>query len=405
MAPLASTGPAYKDTYGRTTAVLPDVLGGGTTLRGFDANRTAGLWTLHGAIGSTQSGTATLSPERAEIIDVTRAIGRATARATVYDRIDDGSLAPGALNAQSSILEINAPFLKYLTFAASGGTSTARSLVGPLSASDASTKGSVNYVHDSTAASFEYHNAGDGFGVGAGPGATSDRVGYLSTFGVHLAPKIGLTVGSSRDDTRSTLQRQTDAFGTLAIQIGTQAQLQLGVRRDQQSSASARTLSDQLTMSFSTPTRDGTLSFNAAIVGLSDARTIANASATRTGTLQYLHQKNAHTVALGITGSASAGMSANAQVGESFTYGFPIGGKLVNGMLLHGFELQLAATNSVAAQTFGASSRDSALSTILSYHVNSHIAVGVRSELHQRANNALGSSPPAAIRLRLDVTQ
>ena len=102
---------------------------------------------------------------------------------------------------------------------------------------------------------------------------------------------------------------------------------------------------------------------------------------------------------------ASAGMSANAQVGESFTYGFPIGGKLVNGMLLHGFELQLAATNSVAAQTFGASSRDSALSTILSYHVNSHIAVGVRSELHQRANNALGSSPPAAIRLRLDVTQ
>ncbi len=404
--PAPSASPGFKDTFGRTTAALPDLLGGGTTLRGLDLNRTAGQWTLHGAIGATQSGTASTSPERATVVDIARKLGSASARVAFFDRTDDVTLAPGAVSAQSSMLEVSSPLLKYLTFAASGGTSAARSLVGSNAVSDASTKTVVNYTRDTTTASFEYHNAGDAFAVGAGPGATADRAGYLSSLAFHLTPKMAFTLGSSRDDTRSTLQRQTDAFGTLSLQIGTQAQLQLGVRRDTQSSASARTTADQLNLTFATPLRDGSFSFNASVVGLSDAINSANASATRTAALQYMHQKNAHTLAAGVTATAAAGAAANAQVGESLTYGFPIGGRLVDGMLVHGFELQFAATNTSSASGGTAPGRDSALSTILSYHLNSHIAIGVRSEIHQRGgSNAVGAPPPSALRLRLDVTQ
>ena len=256
-APAPSASPGFKDTYGRTTAALPELLGGGTTLRGLDLNRMAGPWTLHGAIGATQSGTASTSPERAEVVDVTRTLGNASARLAFFDRTDDVTLAPGALSAQSSVFEVKSPFLKYLTFAASGGTSAARSLVGSNAVSDASTKTVIAYTRDDTTASFEYHNAGDAFAVGAGPGATADRAGYLSSLAFHLTPKTSFALGSSRDDTRSTLQRQTDAFGTLSLQVGAQAQLQLGVRRDTQSSSSARTTADQVNLTFATPLRDG----------------------------------------------------------------------------------------------------------------------------------------------------
>jgi len=419
-APTASPAPSpppgavgsFKDTLGRSSATLPALLGDGTTLRGLDASRSVGPWVLHGAYGYAQLSTPSIPAERAGIIDVGRTLGAGTIRAALYQRDDDVPTGyvvtpnvPGPLRATVAELDFKHPVVRNVTFAASAANSDATSLVQPLNVTDAAARAELAYVSGTTNARLEYHNAGDGFATGAGPGATSDRAGWLSSLGFALNPKATLTLAAEREQTRSAGARQTNATATLELAPTERTHVTLGLRRDTQASATARTSTDQLNAALATTLWGGQLSVNGSLAGLDDALTPANGAATRTGTVQFTRQSNAHTLGVGFSGTAVTGTAANAQAGESLTFGFPVGGRVVDGALMHGFELQFALTN-MTASSAAAVTADQALSTIVSYHVTKHIAVGVRGEVHH--HNGPVTAPLAArsaLRLRLDITQ
>jgi hypothetical protein len=415
-APSTSPAPAavgsFKDTLGRTVTAMPALLGDGTTLRGFDATRSIGPWVLHGAYGYAQLSTPSLPAERAGIIDVGRTLGAGTVRAALYQRDDDVPVnsiitpnVPGPLRALVAELDVKQQIARNLSFTASAANSDATSLVQPLNVTDAAARAELAYVLGATNARLEYHNAGDGFATGAGPGATSDRAGWISSLGFALNPKATLTFGAEHEQTRSVATRQTNATATLDVAPTEKTHVTIGLRRDTQTSATAQIRSGQLNGALATALWGGQLSVNGSLVGLDDVLTPANAAATRTGTLQFTRQSNAHTLAVGFSGTAVSGAGANAQAGESLTYGFPVGGRLVDGALQHGFELQFALTNTTASSP-AAVFADQALSTIVSYHLTKHVAVGVRGEVHR--HNGPVTTPLAArsaLRLRLDVTQ
>ena len=410
----APRGPVgtFKDTLGRSATALPALMGDGTTLRGLDATRSVGPWVLHGGYGYAQLATPGLPAERAGIIDVGRTLGAGNVRAALYTREDDvptGYIVtpnvPGPLRALVAELDFKQPVVRNVTFTASAANSNAESLVQPLNVTDAANRAELAYVLGGTNARLEYHNAGDGFATGAGPGATSDRAGWVSSLGFALNPKATLTLGAESERTRSVASQQTNATATLDMSPTDKTHVTLGLRRDRQLSSTAQVTADQLNGAFATAFLGGQLSVNGSLVGLSDALTPGNASSTRTGTVQFTRQSNAHTLAVGFTGTSITGASANAQAGESLTFGFPVGGRLVDGALLHGFELQFALTNTTASSA-AAVTADQALSAIVSYHVTKHLAVGVRAEAHHHNGPVTMPLPAAsALRLRLDLTQ
>jgi hypothetical protein len=409
----APSGPpaSFKDVLGRSSAALPPVLGDGTTLRGLDASRTVGPWVLHGAYGYAQLALPGVPAERAAVADVTRALGAGAVRASLYQRDDDvppgyivTSGVPGPLKATVAALDLKEPLVRNLTLTATAATSDADSLVQPLHVADGSERVELAYALNATNAKLEYHNAGDGFATGAGPGATSDRAGWSSSLGFALSPKAMLSLSAEREETRSIASRQTSATATLNLTPSQRSQASIALRRDTQVSPTAQITTDQVNASFGTALLGGQLSVNGSLVGLRDALSAANDSATRTGTVQFSRQSNAHTFGAGFTATSLAGAIPSAQTGESLTYGFPVGGRVVDGALLHGFELMFALTNTNAASP---SSRavDQALSAIVSYHLTKHVALGVRAETHRHAGTLPPPGAASALRLRLDVTQ
>jgi hypothetical protein len=414
-ASTAAAGPAasYKDVVGRGTAALPPLLGDSTTLRGLDATRAVGAWVLHGAFGYAKLATPSTPAERATVLDLSRALGAGSVRVAAYGRLDDvrpqdavTTAVAGPLRAVVTALQLDEPIAPKLTLSATGAQSSATSRVLPVSIDDASVRTELAYASGTTSARFEYHNAGDGYSIGAGPGARADRAGWISSAAFNLNPKAALSLGASREATRSVATAQTDVSATLNLTPNDKTQAQFGLHRNTQASATANLTTDQINAMFSTALLGGQIALNGSLVGLSDARSAAAAAATRTATLQFNRQSNAHTLGIGLTGTSVSGTSPNAQAGESLTYGFPVGGRVVDGSLLHGFEVQLSLTNT-ASSSPAAVVADQALSAIVSYHVTRHVALGVRSELHRHSGTPVIGQPNTAsvLRLRLDVTQ
>jgi hypothetical protein len=411
--PAASPAASFKDTLGLGTAALPPLLGDSTTLRGLDASRAVGPWLLHGAAGYSKLATPSTPAERAAVVDLTHALGAGSLRLAAFGRDDDvrpgdvvTTAAAGPLRAAVTALQLDEPIVRNLTLRATGAQSNATSLVLPLSVADASTSAALAYALGTTSARFEYHNAGDGFPMGAGPGATADRAGWVSSVAFNLNPKAALTLGAESEATHSVAARQTNASATLNLTPNDKTQVQLGLRRDTQASATSNTTTGQFNATFATALLGGQISLNGSLTGLNDALVAANGATTRTATLQFTRQSNAHTLGVGITGTAVSGANANAQAGQSLTYGFPVGGRIVDGALLHGFELQFALTNT-ASSSAAAVGADQALSAIVSYHLTRHVALGVRAETHRRSGTPVIAQPNATsvLRLRLDVTQ
>ena len=411
--PAASPTANFKDTLGLGTAALPPLLGGSSTLRGLDVTRTAGPWVLHGAAGYTKLATPSTPAERATVVDLSHALGAGSFRVAAFGRVDDvrpGDVVTtgdaGPLRAAVTAFQLDEPLVRNLTVSATGAQSSATSLVLPFSVADASVRSVLAYTSGRTSASWEYHNAGDGFSTGAGPGATADRAGWISSVAFNLNPKAALTLGASREETRSVATRQTDASATLNLTPNDKTQAQLALRRDTQASATTNTTTDQLNATLATALLGGQIALNGSLVGLSDALVSANAATTRTATLQFTRQSNAHTLGIGFTGTSVSGANANAQAGQSLTYGFPVGGHTVDGALLHGFELQFSLTNT-ASSSAAAVGADQALSAIVSYHLTRHVALGVRFEVDHHSGTAVVAQPNATsvLRLRLDVTQ
>jgi hypothetical protein len=409
-----SPGPAasFKDTLGRGSAALPEILGGDSTMRGLDATRSVGPWVLHGAYGYTQLPTPGVPGERAAIADIGRTLGAGNVRAVLYQRDDDVPASyvampnvPGPLRASVAALDLKQPVVRNLTFTASVAASNATSLVQPASLADSSSRAELAYGLGSTNARFEYHNAGGAFATGAGPGATSDRAGWASSLAFALSPKMMLSLGAEQEHTHSIASRQTNATAQLNLTASATTQASIGVRRDTMSSPAAQITAGQVDAALGTALFGGQLNVNGTLVGLRDALSASNASTTRTAMVQFTRQQNAHTLGVGFTGTSQTGAAASAQTGESLTYGFPFGGRVVNGALLHGFELQFALTNDAASSAASATA-DRAFSTILSYHLTKHVALGVRGEIHRHSgtpSSMLGAK--SALRLRLDVTQ
>ena len=411
--PAASPAASFKDTLGLGTAALPALLGDSTTLRGLDATRTAGAWTLHGAFGYAKLATPSTPAERATVVDLSHALGAGSVRVAAFGRDDDvrsgaavTTAAAGPVRAAVTALQLDEPIVRNLTVTATGAQSSATSLVLPLSIADASVRTVLAYASGPTSARFEYHNAGDGYSIGAGPGATADRAGWISALAFNLNPKAALMFGASREATRSVATLQTDVSATLNLTPNDKTHAQVGLRRDTQASATTNTTTDSLSATLSTALLGGQIALNGSLVELSDALVSANAAATRAGTLQFTRQSNAHTLGIGLTGTSVSGANANAQVGESLTYGFPVGGHVVDGALLHGFELQFSLTNATSSST-ASTVADQALSAIVSYHLTRRVALGVRSELHHHSGTPVVAQPNATsvLRLRLDVTQ
>ncbi len=402
----------FSELVGRGQATLPELLGGGSTLRGGDLVDTVGPTSIQVGYGYTALGTAVSSPQRGTIADLTRTLGTdGRLRLTYFARQDDPTRYPmppgttGALVTDSELLEFVSPTYRGFHLGAAGALSTAHGILGNYRTDDASDKFTFGYVHDQTNIVLDYHNAGPIFAVGGGPGATSDRVGFGSSAQLPLAKVGSLALGYSRDESRSAFSRQSDAFGTFNFTLPHASTLALGFKRDTQVASSSDIKTDSGTLAFGTHAGIGTLALSASLSATGDHMTPDNGATTRTASLQYAMQSNAHALGIGINASTVSGGGLNAQVGESVTYAFPFGGRVVGGAVVRGLELQLSGSN-VASHGNGSAGYDQALTSILAFHLTRHLAIGLRGEYNWHGDiidtNRRKSS---ALRLRLDLTQ
>jgi hypothetical protein len=486
-APGSSVPHTYTDLLGRGQTTLPDILGGGTTLRGLDVADTVGTTTYQVGYGYTQLGTEGTSPERGAVADINRTLGTdGNVRVTYFGQQDDPTSYPaadgttGPLATGSEVFALNTPtfagFKLTLTGALSEATSLNRNILTsggteivpiatptPVAGSttttgltatpapaingselDAADKIGFTYTHKSDNFAFDYHNYGPDFAVGAGPGATSDRVGFDSAANLMLSPAITTALLYTKDDTRSAFSRQSNAGATFNFALPHTSTFTLGITRNTALAPMSDTRTDGGAFSFGTHVGVGTLAVNGTLSSLIDFVTAINDAVTRTASVQYALSSNGHSLGVGIntTETQTAGMApipaasmtpgpgignptsgsapgavgsntttpltgngGNAQVGESLTYGFPFGGRLVNGAIVHGFVLQLSGTNS-NSRSSSTGGYDEALSGILSYHLTSHLALGLRSDFDWHNDNVPSNRHKASdLRLRLDLTQ
>ncbi len=458
---MTSVPHTYTDFYGRSQSSLPDSLGGGATIRGVDVGDTLGDTTYHVGYGYTQLASGTTPAQRGEIFEINRTLGTdGFARVSYFGRQDDvdtngpdvaaspAAVMPGLsgpLSTGSEAIQLSLPTFDGFKLSLAGAISGAQTLQNVNDVTeDAADKIAATYSHGSDNFSFEYHNAGPQFAVGSGPGATSDRVGFASSANLAFGALLSTALTYSRDEARSAFSRQTNAGVTFNFTLPQSSTLSLGVTRGTQLASQSDTRSDAETLAYGRHIGIGTLAVNGSVSSVSDFISANNDAITRTGSVQYAVQSNGHSLGIGITAtrvstfpalpvpvpevttdpsigspdSATApggvgstavtpvtGSGGNAQVGESLTYGFPFGGKVVNGAIVHGLELQLSATNT-NARSDASGAYDEALSGILSYHLSAHVAVGLRTEYMWHGDIVdANRHKESAIRLRLDLTQ
>jgi PKD repeat protein len=440
----------YTELGGRGQLTLPDALGGGSPLRGVDVLDTLGPVAYQVGYGYSSLGTADTSPERAAVADLTRTFDNdGSVRLAYFGRQDDPDHYPimmgatGPLVTDSEALVFSAPTVAGFKLAMSGAVSDAHALQSNYQTSDAADKLDLTYAHAAYNFALDYHNAGPLFAVGSGPAAASDRVGFASSSTIPLGAAVQVALNYNEDEARSAFSRQSDAGAAFTIQLPKSSTLALSYKRDTQVAPMMSTLDDAFTAAI------GTLAVNASVSNAQDLINAVNSAVTRTASIQYALQSNGHSLGFGINAtsvtaqgaptsmatpmamatatpdptvgnpsSASApggvgssmvapvtGAGGNSQIGETLTYGFPFGGRLVGGAIVHGLELQLSASNS-AQHALSAGGYDQMLSSILSYHLTSHLALGLRGEYDWHGDiipeNRHKSS---AIRLRLDLTQ
>ncbi len=421
-APAATSAPSpaprsYTDIGGRGQSGLPAVLGGGSTLRGLDLTNQTGNMTYQAGYGYTNVATGSLSAQRGLIADVTRALGTGSARLTYFGRDDDPSTyisstgTTGPLATGSEVFELNSPQYGPLKVFATGALSQAHGLLTDYRVDDAADKIALAYVKGSVNVTFDYHNAGRLFAVGGGPQAVSDRVGFASAATMGMGSATQLLLGYTKDEARSAFTRQSDAFGTFNFTLPNSGTLQLGVKRDTQLAPTANITTDSGIVTWTGKVGIGTYNFSGNIASANDMLTGASSATTRTLALQYALQTNAHALGIGINTTSMSGSTAMSTVGESLTYGFPFGGHVVGGAVVHGLELQLSGTNITNATPAigslpGTGTTDRGANALLAYHLSAHLAIGLRGELTWHSDIVTANNSKAsALRLRFDLTQ
>jgi PKD repeat protein len=462
--PVAATSPpqpattdapvphTYTDLGGRGQLTLPDALGGGSPLRGVDVLDTLGPVAYQVGYGYSSLGTADTSPERAAVADLTRTFGSdGSLRVAYFGRQDDPDHYPimmgatGPLVTDSEALVFSAPTIDGFKLAMSGAVSDAHGLQSDYQTSDAADKLDLTYAHGSYNFAFDYHNAGALFAVGSGPGAASDRTGFASSSTIPLGAAVQVALNYNKDEARSAFSRQSDAGSMFSFTLPKSSTLSLGYKRDTQVAPTASTVNDSETAAIGTHLGIGTIALNASVSDARDLINAVNSAVTRTASFQYALQSNGHAFGFGVNatnvtapGAAApavmatatpdptvgdptsmsapggvgssmvapvTGAGGNAQIGETMTYGFPFGGRVVGGAIVHGLELQLSASNT-AQHSLSAGGYDEMLSSILSYHLTPHLALGLRGEYDWHGDiDPDNRHKASAIRIRLDLTQ
>jgi len=393
-------------TLGFAQATLPSILGGGDPLRGFRWIDASGPFTYQFGYGYTQLGSTTQSPQYGSIFEVTRALPRAGGLDfTLFAHADDangyvpnGSIDAAPYSSHAAVLEYHEQPMKNLTLVAAGALANAEDeLDAQHSQSDASDKLQLQYASGSTNASIEYDNAGEYMGLGGGPGALADRADLLSQLQLPLSRISTLALGFNRMDTRSAFSRQTDTYVAYTL-TPPALSYTLSFRSDGQRASGVETLTNQIGFGVSKSGAGWNFAFNANLSALRDA--LGNASSTtRTAALQYTRQVGRHTLSFGIDANAVAGASGSAQVGETLSYGFPFATR-ANG---NGFELITQLGNTVSSSA-SAAARDDGLTAILSYHMGTHVSLGIVGDFRSHyAPFPRVNQSASALRARLDV--
>ncbi len=408
-------GHNYAYVFGHATAQLPQMLGGGETVRGIDLTDAVGSWFLHAGTGFTQivNTSSDIPSQATAYVDIAHTLSRngASLRATILDRNDgidtDDFLVSGPQIGSAALLTFSDPLAKNLALDVEGALSSTRAnVVGATAISDAASRIQLNYTGAKTQFSLQYHDAGPQFTVGNGPGALSDRAGTLDTMTLVLPKNATLSLGYSLDAARSAFSVQSNAFANLSLLLDQKTTATFGVSRTAARTSLAVPTTNQMLFSLNRMAGQWMLGASGTLASNSDSLNSLYASTTRTASLQASRQAGASSLAFGLNATSVRGLGSTAQVGESVEYGFPLFGRTLNGQLVRGLQDQIALNNSIVNNYFGPN-RTVLLEDILSYHLNSHLALGLRADLQHVSGFVPygGTGTVGSIRLRLDFTQ
>ncbi len=385
--PAPGGTPQYVDTLGRATATLPNLLGGGDTLRGLDLMyKYADGWTYQGAAGYTQLGSPTTSLRTGDAFDVMRAWGASgsdSLRLTYFAQADDvakfvpnGSAGP--MSANATVLEFTDLVARNLTASISGGASSSHlEASAGTTSSDAADKAGLQYTLGSVNVAANYHNYGADFAVGGGPGAVSDTAGSDATATANVSPVSTVSLAWLVDSKRSAFSRHSDETGTFSAQPPNGFGLVLTATHDHMLVAGSALTSDTLAYGISRSWMNGaSLALNGTASRSNDALRVNGSSIVKTNNLTYAIQKGSHMFGAGLSSNVVLGTEQNTSTTENVNYGLGFGG---GSGPTPAYELQMSA---MGGETTGFRSvgRISMYTAVLSRHLSSHVALGLRAE-------------------------
>jgi hypothetical protein len=385
--PAPGGTPQYVDTLGRTTAALPNLLGGGDTIRGLDLTyKYDDGWTYQGAAGYTQLGSPTTSLRTGDALDVMRSWGTSDSdslRLTYFAQADDvakfvpnGSAGP--MSANATVMEFTDQVARDLTAVISGGASSSHLETGAgTTSSDAADKAGLQYTLGSVNVAANYHNYGADFAVGGGPGAVSDTAGSDATASANVSPISTVSLAWLVDSKRSAFSRHSDETGAFSMQPPNGFGLVLTATHDRMLVAGSALTADTLAYGISRSWMDGaSLALNGTASRSIDALHADSSSIVQTNNLTYALQKGSHMFGAGLSSNVVLGNAQNTTETGNVNYGFGFGG--ASGPT-PAYEMQLSA---MGGDTTGFRSvgRISMYTAILSRHLSSHVALGLRAE-------------------------
>jgi hypothetical protein len=415
--PAPGGRPQYVDILGRATASLPNLLGGGDTIRGLDFTyKYADGWTYQAAAGYTQLSSPTTSLRTGDAFDVMRSWGAPSAsgassadslRLTYFAQADDvsrfvpyGSAGPTSANA--TVMEFSDQVARNLTALVSGGTSSSHlETVGGTTSSDAADKAGLQYSLGSVNFAANYHNYGADFAVGGGPGAVSDTAGSDATASFNITPVSNFALAWLVDSKRSAFSRHSDETGTFSTQPPNGFGLTLTATHDRMLVVTSALTSDTLAYAVSRSWLNGaSLSLNGTATGSLDALHANSAATVRTNNLTYAIQRGSHMFGAGVSTNVVFGRGENSTVTENVNYGFGFGGGSGS---TPPYEMQMSAMGGNATGLFSAG-RISMYTAILSRHLSSYIALGLRAESGSTVTPmGFGNTKTSSIQLQMNL--
>ncbi len=423
VAPSAAGSPAphYEDMLGPVTAQLPALLfSGGETLRGLYSIVNTGGWSYQAALGFPQLASATTGGQEGYLLNFGRPFSMSQIlHLTFLQNIDDPyTFVPTNANkpqdTRAGGAEFDQSIGQHLTFMIGGAASGATpELIGGPTTSDGADKAALTYASGANSLNLEYHNFGANFATGNGAGATSDSAGASgqASFGLSRLATLALSFGHEFKRSAVYADSQENATFNLASPQG--LALSLGGGSDHTLSSGSDSTTHQYNVTLGKSASVSTVTFTGSLATVADKISPASDGVTRTGTLQYSITHGASSISFGVNATGNQVGTPSAVVAESAVISFPLGAKSTNAppsfgsgtaFAQRGFEIQLTGSN--ANQTgMAAGSRDAVFGALVSYHLGSHVTLGLHASTDRHTDLVTPSNTGTAntLRVRMDV--